>query len=153
MDAIDAKILREVQRNGSLSTTEIGRRVGLSAMPVWRRLKRMRDEGTIRRTVTLVEPKAVGLSLTAYVMLRTNRHDAEWFEDLERFCAGEDAIVEFHRLSGEIDFLLKVLLADMDDYQRFYRRMIEAVRFMDVSTTFAFEAVKQTTEVPVGGVR
>ena len=149
MDDLDKKILRVVQLDASLSTAEIGRRVGLTAMPVWRRIQRMQKDGVIRGNFALVDAKKVGLPLTAYVMLRTNRHDSAWFDGLEAFCAGEDAIVEFHRLSGEIDFLLKVLLADMDDYQAFYRRMISAVSFMDVSTTFAFEAVKQTTVVPV----
>ncbi|WP_386630518.1 Lrp/AsnC family transcriptional regulator [Sulfitobacter geojensis] len=151
MDDLDKKILRVIQKDGSLSTAEIGRRVGITAMPVWRRIKRMETAGIIQGTVVLVDAKKVGLSLTAYVMLRTNRHDADWFEELATFCQGEDAIVEFHRLSGDIDFLLKVLLADMDDYQAFYRRMIAKVSFMDVSTTFAFEATKQTTAVPIDG--
>lgn len=149
MDAIDKMILYEVQRDGSLTTAELGRRVGLSAMPVWRRIQRMQEQGIIKNTVTLVDARKVGRPLVAYVMLRTNRHDAEWFDGLDAFCAKEETIVEFHRLSGEIDFLLKVLLIDMDDYQKFYRHMIKAISFMDVSTNFAFEAAKQTTAVPI----
>lgn len=149
MDDLDKKILRVVQRDGALSTAEIGQKVGLTAMPVWRRLQKMKEQGVIKGTVTLVDRTSVEQSLTAIVMLRTSRHDIEWFEQLAAFVEREDAVVEFHRMSGEIDFLLKVLLSDMNDYRDFYTRMIESVSFMDVSTSFAFEAIKETTEVPV----
>lgn len=149
MDDLDKKILRVVQRDGSLSTAEIGQQVGLTAMPVWRRLQKMKEQGVIKGTVTLVDRTSVEQSLTAIVMLRTSRHDIEWFEELAAFVEREDAVVEFHRMSGEIDFLLKVLLSDMNDYRDFYTRMIASVSFMDVSTSFAFEAIKETTEVPV----
>lgn len=95
-----------------------------------------------RGLYTMIEPQSVGLTMTAYVMLRTNRHEYEWFEGLARFVDKEISVTEFHRLSGEIDFLLKVLLRDMDDYQAFYKRMTQQISFMDVSTSFAFEAVK-----------
>lgn len=149
MDEFDKKILRLIQQNGGLSTSDLGERVGLSAMPVWRRLKRFQTEGFIKATVSLLNRKKVGISVTAFVMLRTRQHDKEWFSRLLRFVETETSIIEFHRMSGEIDFMLRVVLRDMDDYREFYNKLIGSVDLLDVSTSFAFETLKETTEIPV----
>jgi Lrp/AsnC family transcriptional regulator len=149
MDEFDKRILRAVQENGLLTAAELGERAGLTAMPAWRRLKRLRELGVVRETVALLDPRAVGLTLTAFVMLRTRQHDAAWFAKLERFAANEPSVVEFHRMSGEIDFMMKVVLRDMDDYRDIYRRLTAAVDLLDVATSFAFETLKDTARLPV----
>ena len=150
MDEIDKKILQIVQIQGGLAAAELGERVGLSAMPAWRRLKRLTDSGVIARTVALLDKRSAGFSMTAFVMLRTSQHDKSWFARLSGFVAQEPAVVEFHRMSGEIDFMLKVVLRDMDDYKALYNRLTAAVDLLDVSTSFAFETLKETTALPVG---
>lgn len=149
MDNHDKKILRILQNDSSFSTAEIGEKVGLSSMPVWRRIQRATKTGIVKRTVALLDRKAVGYPILAFVMLRTNQHDREWFDRLLAFVEKEAAIVEFHRMSGVTDFMLKVVLADMEDYRDFYNRMIDEVRFLDVSTSFAFETLKETTALPL----
>ena len=149
IDRIDKKILHELQNDATLSLAQLADRVGLSQMPVWRRLKKLEDEGVITKRVALVNPAAVNAGVTAFVMLKTSHHDATWFEAFSRTVIAMPEVMEFHRLSGSVDFLLRVVLPDLDGYRDFYRRLIEAVDFVDVSTAFAFETVKQTTAVPL----
>lgn len=149
MDDIDKRILRELQRDAGLSAAEVGERVGLTSMPVWRRMQRLSEMGMIRGKVTLLDREALGFQIIAYMMLRTSQHDPEWFSRLSGFVEQEGAVVEFHRMSGQIDFMLKVLLRDMEDYRDFYKRLIEAVELLDVSTSFAFETLKESTEIPL----
>lgn len=149
MDDIDKRILRELQRDANLSAAEVGERVGLTSMPVWRRIQRLGALGLIRGKVTLLDRDALGYQIVAFMMLRTSQHDPDWFGRLSGFVEREQAVVEFHRMSGQIDFMLKVLLRDMEDYRDFYKRLIEAVELLDVSTSFAFETLKETTELPL----
>lgn len=135
--------------DGTLSASDLGERVGLSAMPAWRRMKRLTEAGIITRVVALLDKRAAGFSTTAFVMLRTRQHDKAWFERLQDFVKEESAVVEFYRMSGEIDFMLKVVLRSMDDYKSFYNRLVSAVDLLDVSTAFAFETFKETTVLPV----
>ncbi len=149
MDEFDKKILRAVQIDGAISTAELGAQVGLSGMPVWRRFRRLKDSGIIARTVTLLDKRKTGFSVTAFVMLRTRQHDKAWFARLAGFVDRESAVVEFHRMSGEIDFMLKVVLRGMDDYKAFYDRLTTTIDLLDVSTAFAFETLKETTALPI----
>lgn len=149
LDGFDKKILRLLQEDASLSLAELAHRVGLSQMPVWRRVKRLEDAGVIRKRVALVDPRAVNAGVTAFVMLKTSHHDADWFERFSTAVAAMPEVMEFHRLSGSVDFLLRVALPDLDGYRDFYKRLIGAVDFVDVSTAFAFEAIKQTTALPL----
>ncbi|SNT32558.1 Lrp/AsnC family transcriptional regulator [Tardiphaga sp. OK246] len=149
MDEMDKKILRILQDEGDLTVAELGTRVGLSQMPAWRRLRRLKETGVISRIVAIVDKRLVGYTTIAFVMLRTRQHDKAWFAKLRTFVERETIVVEFHRLSGEIDFLLKVVLRDMDDYRGFYDRLTSAVELLDVSTAFAFEGLKEQTRVPI----
>lgn len=149
MDQIDKRILRVVQKDGGLSANDLGERVGLTAMPAWRRLRKLQEDGTIVRTVSLLDRRRVGLPITAFVMLRTQQHDKRWFAKLAKFVDTEPCVVEFHRMSGQIDFMLKIVLTDMDGYKAFYNRLVGAVDLLDVSTAFAFETLKETTALPV----
>ncbi len=148
-DAIDRKLLRALQLDASRAIAELAELVSLSVNACWRRVKRLDEQGVIRARVALLDPNALGLQLTAFVSVRTNQHSPEW---LERFAKGVQAIpevVEFYRLSGDIDYLLKIRLRDIKDYDRVYKALIKTAPIADVSSSFAMEEIKHTTALPI----
>ncbi len=149
MDATDKAILRELQRDSTASVADLAKAAGLSPTPCWRRVKRLEETGVIRRRVALVDPAAVNLALTAFVAVRTSQHTEAW---LKKFAEGVRAIpevVELHRMSGDIDYLLKVVCPDMRTYDAVYKKLIKVADLTDVSSTFSMEALKYTTELPL----
>jgi Lrp/AsnC family transcriptional regulator len=149
MDLTDKAILRELQRDATISIGDLARTVGLSQTPCWRRVKRLEESGVISRRVAIVDPAKVNLALTAFVAVRTSQHTEAW---LRKFADGVRAIpevVELHRMSGDIDYLLKVVCPDMRAYDAVYKRLIRAAELTDVSSTFSMEALKYTTELPL----
>ncbi|MFW6092689.1 MAG: Lrp/AsnC family transcriptional regulator [Pseudomonadota bacterium] len=149
MDRIDRHILQVLQADATVSVQGVGDRVGLSHNACWRRIKRLEEAGIIRKRVALVDPKQVGYGVTVFVTVRTSHHTEDW---LERFATGVAAlpeVMEFYRLSGDTDYLLKVLVADIAEYDRFYKKLIRIAPLYDVSSSFAMEQVKYTTEIPV----
>lgn len=149
LDAHDRRILAALQRDGTLSVTALSEAVGLSATPCWKRVKRLEEAGVITGRVALVDREAVGLGVTVFVAIRTAAHEEGW---LEEFAAGVRRIpevVEFYRMSGEVDYLLKVICADIADYDRIYKQLIRVAKLHDVSSSFAMEQIKYTTEVPL----
>jgi Lrp/AsnC family transcriptional regulator len=153
LDSIDRKILGIVQEDCTLSIQQLADHVGLSANPCWRRLKRLEAEGVIRGRVALLDPEALGLAMTVFVAIRTNRHDLAWLDTFAAAMGRIPEIVEAHRMSGEVDYLLKVLVADMAHYDQVYRRLIAAVPGMsDVSSSFSMERLKYGTQVPLSAV-
>jgi len=149
LDPIDRRILRELQRDGTVAIGELALRVGLSQTPCWKRVKRLTDAGVIVRRVALLDRTKLDLSLVVFVSVRTNRHDQEWL-DLFAKAAGElHEVVEFYRLSGDTDYLLKVVVKDIAAYDAFYKRLISAVPLSDVSSAFAMEQIKSTTALPI----
>jgi Lrp/AsnC family transcriptional regulator len=150
LDSIDRRILGIIQQDCTLSVQQLAERVGLSANPCWRRLKRLESEGVIRARVAVLDPEALGLSLTAFVAIRTNRHEAAWLEAFAAAVARIPEIVDAHRMSGEVDYLLKILVADMAHYDRVYRRLIADVPgLIDVSSTFSMERLKSGAPIDV----
>ena len=149
IDKIDARILRELQTDASRPVSEIADRVGLSTNPCWRRIKRLQDEGVIRRRVAVVDPASVGLNIAVFVSIRTNQHNKEWFETFSAGVREMPEVVEFHRMSGEIDYLLKILVADLAEFDAVYKRLIEVAPLFDVSSSFSLEQIKYTTAVSV----
>lgn len=148
-DRIDKQILQVLQADATVSIQEVGERVGLSHNACWRRIKRLEEAGIIRKRVALVDPKKLGYGVTVFVTVRTSHHTEEW---LERFARGVSAlpeVMEFYRISGDVDYLLKVLVADIAEYDRFYKKLISIAPLQDVSSNFAMEQVKYTTEIPV----
>ena len=152
MDAIDKKILQLLQADASLSVREIADVVGLTSTPCWRRVQALEDSGVISERVALLDPQSVNLTLTALVLIRTNEHNAEWTErflsTVERF----EEVVEAYRTSGELDYMLKVVVPDMDAYDQFYLRLIEHIDLYDVRSSFVMEEMKHTTALPLGYV-
>ncbi len=151
LDKIDARILTELQADAARPVSEIAARVGLSTNPCWRRIKRLQDEGILKQRVALVDPASMGLGITVFVSVRTNQHNKEWFEAFSAGVREMSEVVEFHRMSGEIDYLLKILVADLAEFDAVYKRLIEVVPLFDVSSSFSLEQIKYTTAVPIRG--
>ena len=138
-----------MQEDSSLAVADIATRVGLSQTPCWRRIQRLRADRVIERTVSLVHPEAVGLGLTVFIMIEALDHSPEW---LNRFTAAVSAmpeVMEVHRMAGDIDYLLRVAVADMAAFDAFYRELIKAVPLKNVSSHFAMERVKASTAYPI----
>ena len=149
MDEIDKSILRILQTDASLSNAAIAEKVGLSTTPCWRRIRRLEESGVIQRRVALVDPQKINLAVTVFVAVRTNQHSDEWFRGFAEAVSEMPEVVEFYRLSGDIDYLLRVVVPDIDAYDRLYKRLIERVDLFDVSSSFAMEQIKLTTALPV----
>jgi len=153
LDPTDRRILRVVQEDATISMQALADRVGLTANPCWRRLKRLEAEGVIQRRITVVDAASVGLGMTAFVGIRISRHDVEWLDAFAAAVRNIAEIVECHRVSGELDYLLKVIIEDVAHYDRVYQRLISLVPgLIDVSTSFSMERLKQTFGIDVSTI-
>jgi Lrp/AsnC family transcriptional regulator len=150
MDAIDKKILATLQEDASLSVAEIGQRVGLSSTPCWKRIQRLEAEGIIRKRVALVDQDKVGLGITVFVSIETGDHSQEWLGRFAKFVSAMPEVMEFYRMAGDVDYMLRVVVADMQSYDAFYKRLIVEVPLKNVTSRFAMEKIKSTTVLPVG---
>jgi Lrp/AsnC family transcriptional regulator len=149
MDKIDRKILEVLQKDASISATDIADRVGLSKTPCWRRILAMKRSGIIQRIVAILDPKKIGVSTTVFVMLKTGNHSAAWLERFSKAIERIPEIVEIHRLSGDIDYLMRIVVPDIGGYDVVYKRLIASVDFVDVSASFVLETMKMTTALPL----
>jgi Lrp/AsnC family transcriptional regulator len=149
IDHIDRRILRELQRDASIGVEALGERVGLSRNACWRRIRLMEDAGVIKARVALVDPDALGLGLTVFIAVRTDRHDPEWLEKFTQAVKSMPEILGVWRTSGDLDYLLKAKVADVGAYDRLYQRLIRKVALTDISASFVMEEIKETTELPV----
>ncbi|HEX4847722.1 MAG TPA: Lrp/AsnC family transcriptional regulator [Novosphingobium sp.] len=149
LDSIDWAILEVLQADAALAVHEVGDRVGLSSNACWRRIRRLEDSGIIARRVALLDPEKLGLATTVFVAIRTNRHDPQWLEAFSQGVAAIPEISECHRMAGDVDYLLKIVVRDIAHYDRIYRRLIAAVPdIADVSSSFSMEKMKATTALP-----
>ncbi|RMD62782.1 MAG: Lrp/AsnC family transcriptional regulator [Alphaproteobacteria bacterium] len=149
MDKVDLRILDLLQRDATLSVAEIAERVGLSTTPCWRRIQNLEKAGIIRARVALLDPAKLNVGVTVFVRLRTSRHDYEWLDSFAKAVAEMDEVVEFYRMSGDIDYLLRIVVPDIASYDAVYKRLIKAAAFTDVSSSFALEEIKYTTALPL----
>ncbi len=149
LDAIDRKILTCLQRDATLPVAEIAERVGLSTTPCWRRIQRLERDGVIAGRVALLDPDKLNLGVTVFVHIRTAQHNAAWLEKFAAAVAAIPEVVELYRMSGDIDYLMRVVVPDIAGYDAIYQRLIAAVELSDVSSTFAMERIKHTTALPV----
>lgn len=149
LDQTDRKILAELQRDGSLSNAELAERVGLSTTPCWRRVRLLEEQGYIRGRVALLDRDRLNVGVTVFVSIKTSRHEADWLDEFARVVRDLPEVQEFHRMSGEIDYLMKVVVPDIAAYDRFYKRLIAQIDLSDVSSSFAMEEIKNTTELPL----
>lgn len=149
MDRLDRKILRLLQENTTLAVADIAKKVGLSTTPCWRRIQKLEEEGVIKRRVAILDPGKVNAAVTVFVAIRTNMHSLEWLKRFSEVIQDFPEVVEFYRMSGDVDYLLRVVVPDIAAYDSFYKRLIAKIEIRDVSSTFAMEQIKYTTELPL----
>ena len=149
LDRTDRRILAILQEDASLAVADVPARVGLSQTPCWRRIQRLRSEGVIERTVSLVKPEAIGLGLTVFIAIEARDHSPDWLDTFTSVVGSMPEVLDVYRMAGETDYLLRVAVADMTAFDTFYRGLIAAVPLKNVSSHFAMERVKATTAYPV----
>ena len=149
IDKIDRAILQMLQRDASLSVDEVSAQVNLSRNACWRRIKAMEERGIIKGRVALVDPARVGVPLTVMVLIRTNRHDAGWLKEFQTALRGFPEVVGAYRMTGELDYVLRVRVADVPAYDTFYKRLTSRISVSDISASFVMEEIKETTAVPL----
>ncbi len=149
MDEKDRKILQLLQNNAMYTASEIAEQVGLTTTPCWRRIQRLDRDGFIRARVALLDRDKMNVGVSVFVSVRTNRHSKEWLENFRLAIAKIPEIVEAHRLSGSIDYLLRVVVPSIEGFDSVYKRLIEVVEFSDISSSFSMEELKFTTAIPV----
>ena len=145
MDAIDLKILTLLQQDATVSIADLARKVGLSQTPCWKRIQRLESSGVIERRVALVDPEKIGLGLTVFVSVQAPDHSAPWLQRFADVVSVMPEVMEFYRMAGDVDYMLRVVVNDMTSYDRFYRRLIEAIPLKDVTSRFAMQRIKATT--------
>jgi Lrp/AsnC family transcriptional regulator len=152
MDDIDRKILRSLQEDGSRSLAELAEIAGLSPTPCWRRVQNLEKAGVIRGRVALLDADKLNVGTTVFVRIKTSQHNYEWLEQFAKAVSEIDEVVEFYRMSGDIDYLLRVVVPDIAGYDAVYKRLIKAADLADVSSSFAMEKIKSTTALPLSYV-
>ncbi|MGO4573975.1 Lrp/AsnC family transcriptional regulator [Microvirga sp. 2TAF3] len=152
MDAIDVKILALLQEDTSISIAELAQRVGLSQTPCWKRIQRLETSGVIEKRVALVNPEKIGLSLTVFVSIETSDHSGTWLQRFAEFVSDMPEVMEFYRMAGDVDYMLRVVVADMAAYDRFYKRLIEAIPLKNVTSRFAMQRIKSTTAYALNSI-
>lgn len=149
LDRYDYAILGALQLDGTLSIAQLAQKVGLSSTPCWKRLKRLEEEGYLERRVAIVNRRKAGLPVTVFVSVRTSQHDDKWLAKFAAAVVALPEVLEFHRMSGDIDYLLKVVTTDIEGYDRFYKKLIKVAQLTGVSSAFSMEQIKFTTALPL----
>jgi Lrp/AsnC family transcriptional regulator len=149
LDRMDRKILEILQRDCTLPVAEIGKQIGLSTTPCWRRIQKLEEMGVIQRRVAVLDPKKINVGVTVFVSITTSRHTQEWLERFHEALRDLPEVVEFYRMSGQVDYLLRVVVPDIERYDAFYKKLISKIELSDVSSSFAMEQIKYTTALPL----
>jgi len=149
MDVTDRKILTLLQGDASLSVAEIGTRVGLSSTPCWKRIQRLEADGVIQRRVALVDQDKIGLGITVFVSIETGDHSQDWLSKFADMVGAMPEVMEFYRMAGDVDYMLRVVVPDIQGYDTFYKKLIGSVALKNVTSRFAMEKIKSTTALPI----
>ncbi len=149
MDAIDRKILSVLQDDASLSVAEIGSRVGLSSTPCWKRIQKLEAEGVILKRVALINQDKLNLGITVFVSIETGDHSQVWLGKFAETVGAMPEVMEFHRMAGDVDYMLRVVVPDIAGYDTFYKKLIATVPLKNVTSRFAMERIKSTTALPI----
>jgi len=149
MNKLDRKILDLLQKDCTLTTADIAERVGLSKAPCWRRIRSLRDAGIIKQSVALLDAKSLNVGTTVFVMIKTADHSAAWFERFVRAVRDAPEVTEIYRMSGDVDYLMRIVVPNIDAYDAVYKKLIANVDFLDVSASFTLETIKYTTALPL----
>lgn len=145
MDRIDREILRILQSDANVPIAAIADRVGLSQTPCWKRIRRMETEGVITKRVALLDPAKIGLGITVFASVEAPDHSEEWLKTFASTVSAMPEVMEFYRMAGDVDYMLRVVVADMAAYDRFYKRLIATVPLKNVTSRFAMERIKSET--------
>ena len=149
MDKLDKKILQLLQENSQLSTAEIADAVGLSTTPCWRRIQKLEETGVIANRVVLLDREHLNLGVDVFVAVKTNQHNWEWLDNFAATVSEYPEVVEFYRMAGESDYLLRVVVPDIGAFDQFYKKLLQSTELADVSSSFAMEQIKYTTKLPL----
>jgi Lrp/AsnC family transcriptional regulator len=149
IDRMDRKILDILQKDCTKPVAEIGKEIGLSTTPCWRRIQKLEESGIIQRRVALLDAKRVNVGVTVFVSISTSHHTQEWLDRFHQALMDFPEVVEFYRMSGKVDYLLRVVVPDIESYDAFYKRLITKIELSDVSSAFAMEQIKFTTALPL----
>jgi Lrp/AsnC family transcriptional regulator len=149
MDVTDRKILALLQGDASLSVAEIGSRVGLSSTPCWKRIQRLEADGVIQRRVALVDQDKIGLGITVFVSIETGDHSQDWLGKFADMVGAMPEVMEFYRMAGDVDYMLRVVVPDIQGYDTFYKKLIASIPLKNVTSRFAMEKIKATTVLPI----
>ena len=149
VDRIDRKILAILQTDASIPVATLAGKVGLSTTPCWRRIQKLEAEGYIVKRVALLSPEKLNVGVTVFVLIKTSQHDRQWFERFNSVVLKVPEVVEFYRLSGQADYLLRVVVPDIAGYDAVYQELIRNTQLFDVSSSFAMETIKFTTALPL----
>ena len=153
LDRLDRKILSILQEDATIPVAEVAKRVGLSTTPCWRRIQKLEEDGVILRRVALLDPRSVNTKVTVFVSIVTNQHSEEWLRRFAELIREFPEVVEFYRMSGQVDYLLRVVVPDIEAYDAFYKRLIAKIDISDVSSAFAMEQIKYTTALPLSYIQ
>ena len=149
LDEVDRRILYYLQRDASMTIKEIAEKVHLSPTPCWKRIQRMEEEGIIRARVALLDPNKVDASVTVFIAIKTDQHNSAWSEKFAFEMSSIPEIMEIYRMSGEVDYLLRVVVPDIAAFDNLYKKIIDRIALSNVTSSFAIEQMKYTTALPV----
>ena len=149
LDEFDRKILTILQEDAAKPIADIAKQVGLSPTPCWRRIRLLEEAGVIRGRVAVLDRDKLNVGVTVFVAVRTNQHNQDWLERFARAVEGIPEVVEFYRMAGDVDYLLRVVVPDIAAYDGVYKRLIQKIDLTDVSSSFAMEEMKYTTAIPL----
>ncbi len=149
IDETDRRILTALQKDATLSVDALADTAGLSRNAAWRRVRRLDEAGVIRGRVALLDAETLGVGLTVFIAVRTDRHDADWADAFSHATRSLPEITGVYRTSGELDYLIRAQVPDVKGYDRLYRRLIQKIELKDVTASFVMEEIKDTTVLPV----
>ena len=149
MDQLDIKILRMLQKDSNMSVAAIARKVGLSTSPCWKRIERLRSNKIIKSERAILDYQKLGFNLVAFVCIQSGDHSKEWLENFSQKVTNMPEVAEFHRMAGDVDYMLKVIVQDIQRFDEFYKRLIEVGKLKDVSSRFSMETIKSSTIIPI----
>jgi Lrp/AsnC family transcriptional regulator len=149
MDSVDRKILNLLQADASLTVKQIAEQIALSVTPCWKRIQKLEKQGFIRARVALLDPQKVNADVTVFVAITTNQHTTEWIDRFSRAVSDMPEVMEIYRMSGEVDYLLRVVVSSIAAYDSFYKKLVDRIELSSVTSSFAMEQIKYTTALPI----
>lgn len=152
LDRFDRAILTHLQDNAAIPISELAEKVGLTSTPCWRRVQKLEESGVIKKRVTLLDPDQLNLGVSVFIAIRTHEHRLKWFESFHKLVSAIPEVVDFYRVAGSTDYLLKVLVSDIADYDRIYKTLIKGADLADVTSMFVIEEIKHTTALPLSHI-